>query len=187
MWSKDIDAKSKIDDYILGPFVANRTLSAAYPIHSNVNQYTYKLAPKLAKLLDLPEVFDSEVQSIKVYVKDGDEDEELRREIPLQATDMAAAGIEKILQDIATNLVAPHKLVIARTDNDFTLKISKGVRIALSNACHLLSFESTQTAGEWPTSIHYIDDGGLGKIEKKFTVAYKKPFTDQANALQKET
>src|SRR5204862_6700907 len=71
MWSKDIDAKSKIDDYIVGPFVANRTLSAAYPIHSNVNQYTYKLAPKLAKLLDFPEVFDSEVQSIKVYVKDG--------------------------------------------------------------------------------------------------------------------
>src|SRR5437773_1432930 len=101
---------------------------------------------------------------------------------------MLPANFETILNNIGTNLNVPHKLTVTRgVDNKFTLKISNTVRIELPNACNLLSFESTQTTDEWPTTIHYVDDGGLGKIKKEFSTPAKKTYAEQSAALQKAT
>jgi hypothetical protein len=183
VWCKDIDDQSKLADYLVAPFVHDG--KNAYPLHPR-SQYSYKLSPKLATLYGLPEEFDSQLQLIKVYVKNLKGVEALHREIQILEKDMNAAGIERLLNN--ANIPVPHKLTVTRVDDKkLTVKISDAIRIELPNACNLLSFESTQAVGEWPASIHYVDDGGLGKVQKEFAVPFKKTYADQVAAMQTAT
>jgi hypothetical protein len=181
IWYKETDAQSKLQDFLVEPFVHDG--KQAYPMHRR-QQYSYKLSPKLAALYGLPEEFDSQLQLIKVFIKNAKGVEALHRQLLMYEKDVSTAGIAKLLNDI--DIPTPHKLTATRvSDMKLTLKISDALRIELPNVCNLFSFESTQTIGEWPASIHYVDDGGLGKIQKEFAVPFKKTYADQAAAMQK--
>src|SRR3981189_3334293 len=100
---------------------------------------------------------------------------------------ITAEGVERLLKDLAATIEEPHKLVVSRVEEVFSLKISEGIRVKLPYAFNSFTFESVQEGGEWPISIHYIDDEGLVKVEKSFKTPYRKTFVAQVAALQKAT
>src|SRR3981189_246427 len=171
-------------DYLKSPFYGNA--KAVTPFQPQAIQYSYKIHTKLATLFKLDEEFDTEEQIIEVFATQNNVETLMHSQL-VKGSDITAEGVERLLQDLAATIEEPHKLKVTREGEVFSLKISEGIRVKLPYAFNSFTFESVQEGGEWPTSIHYGDDEGLGKIEKSFKTPYRKTFVAQVAALQKAT
>jgi len=172
-----------LGDYLQPPFYGNA--KSVTLLDASRHPY-WKIHPTIAKLFKLPEEIEFKPQYIDIYITQNSV-EKLLMSYLISDVHTTAEAIEAYLNNFSGKLSVPYKITCKRTGDSFDLDITEGVRVVLPHAFNSFTFKFTTSLGEWPCSISYVDDAGMGQTKKPFKVSSRKTFATQVQALQEAT
>src|SRR5271167_2694781 len=174
-----------LKDYLYPPFYGNS--KSVSPLEDDVSRYGRCIMhPNIAKLFNLPTGIELIRQYVDVFTIQNDVETLYKSYLVSSAHVGTATKIQDHMNDIGAELPTPHKLRCVRSGDVFQIHISEGLRIVLPHAFNSSTFEFNQEGSEWTCTISYYDDASMVKINKTFSVSYKKSFHLQVAELQKK-